>query len=212
MRFAVLILAVILLLCGCGGGPKVTQNRDVAAYTRLDVEDSVNVDVVPGDEQHVVVTGGKDVIDRVKTEVRDGALHVFVKDRGIVIGSDPFDGVRVEISSAGLEGIRVQAGGDLKLGRIDQDELDVGINGSGDLEASGTVSHLALAIEGSGDADLSELEARTARVTIEGSGDAAVNVIDELDVSIEGAGDVSYRGTPRVSQRVEGAGEVSAED
>ena len=212
MKRVALVPVLLLVLAGCGGGPTVTQTRDLAPYTALDVEGGANVDVVPGDSQAVVVTGGKEVIDRVRTVVEDGRLHISIKDHGIVIGSDPFDDVRIKVAAGALDTIQVQGAGDLNLGRIDRDKLTILVQGGADIDASGTVDDLVLQIEGAGDANLGGLEARTARVAVEGAGDADLNVSDELDVSIEGAGDVSYRGNPSVRQRVEGAGDVRPAD
>jgi hypothetical protein len=208
MRRLALLPLVVLALAGCGGGPTVTQTRDVPPYRALDVNGGVDVAVVPGDAEGVVVTGGEDVIDRVRTVVEGGRLTVSIKDHGIVIGADPFDDVRVEVAAAALDTIRVQGSADLDLGRIDRDTLTILVQGGADIDASGTVDDLTLQIEGAGDANLGELEARTARVTVEGAGDAELNVSDELDVVVQGAGDVTYRGNPSVRQRVEGAGEV----
>src|SRR5262245_62596810 len=48
----------------------------------------------------------------------------------------------------------------------------------------------------------------TARVVVDGSGDAELNVSDELDVSVEGAADVAYTGDPRVRSEVSDAGDL----
>jgi putative autotransporter adhesin-like protein len=212
MRLLALIPLLVLAVAGCGGGPKVTQSRDLPPYTALDVEGGVNIDVVPGDTQDVVVTGGEEVIDRVRTVVEEGRLHVSIKDHGIVIGPDPFDDVRIQVAAGALDTIRVQGAGDLDLGTIDRDKLTILVQGGADIDANGTVGALTLQIEGAGDADLGELQARTAKVRVEGAGDAELNVRDELDVAVEGAGDVTYHGNPSVRQRVEGAGEVRPAD
>jgi putative autotransporter adhesin-like protein len=211
MRRLALLLALVVVV-GCGGGPKVTETRDVGPWTGIEVDGGVNVDVVPGDSGEVVVTGGEDVIDRVRTEVAGGVLRISIHDRGIVIGPDPFDDVRVQISAGNLDTIHLEGSGDLELGRIETDDLTIEVEGAADIQASGTVDTLTLDIQGAGDADLGELEARTARVVVQGAGDAELNVSEELDVTVQGAGDVSYRGNPKVRQRVEGSGEVRPED
>jgi hypothetical protein len=212
VRLLALIPLLVLVVAGCGGGPKVTQTRDVPPYSTLSVNGGVNVDIVPGNTRDVLVTAGEDVIDRVRTTVEDGRLEVSIKDHGIVIGPDPFDDVRVEVAAGALDTIRVQGAGDLDLGHVDKDRLTIVVQGGADIDANGTVDHLDLVINGAGDASLDELEARTAKVRIEGAGDADLNVSDELDVAVQGAGDVRYRGNPSVRQRVEGAGEVRPED
>jgi len=213
MRLLALPLAVVLLAlaAGCGGGPDVTETRDVAAFDRLEISDNVEVDVTPGDSPEVLVTAGRDVIDHVHTDSSGGVLHIDIVDRGIVIGPDPFDDVRVQVSIGALEGVRVEGSGDVTLTGVDHDALEIEIEGAGDIEASGTVGTLTATIEGAGDADLSQLAASTARVTVEGAGDAQLNVTDRLDVTVQGAGDVSYRGDPAVTSSVEGAGDLRRE-
>jgi hypothetical protein len=205
-------LLVLALLAGCGGGPETTQTRSVGSFNRLDVSSDIDVDVVPGDSSEVKVTGGEKVIDHVVTTTSDGVLQIHIRDRGIVIGSDPFDDIRVQVSAGALDGIRVEGSSNLKLGNIDRDELSVEVTGSSDIEASGTVGNLIATIEGAGDAHLFDLQAKTATVTVQGAGDAELNVTDRLDVTVQGAGDIRYRGNPSVRQTVEGAGDIRPVD
>jgi hypothetical protein len=210
---APLLVLAALVLAGCGAGPRVTQTRQVAPFERIEVDSSIDVEVVPGDADNtVLVSAGEHVIDHIETASRDGMLRISIRDHGIVIGPDPYDDTRVQVSRAALQAIRVQGSSDLSLGRIDAPELSIEIDGSGGVEASGAVGNLVAAIRGSGDADLHKLVARSATVSIQGSGDAKVNVKDSLDISVQGSGDVSYRGNPRVSQHVQGSGDVHAED
>jgi putative autotransporter adhesin-like protein len=206
----ILVFALALAGAGCGAGPRISQTRDVAPFQRIEVDGSVDVEVVPGGSREVVVTAGEHVIDRVSTESRDGVLHLSIRDHGIVIGPDPYDDARVQVSAAALKGLRVVGSSDLTLGRVDAAELSIEVEGSGDVKASGSVGNLIATIQGSGDAELGDLAARTATVSVQGSGSASVNVSDTLDVTVQGSGDVSYRGRPRVSQDVEGSGAVTA--
>jgi Putative auto-transporter adhesin, head GIN domain len=212
MRPLLLAALALALLAGCGGGPQMTQTRDVGPFTRLDVSSDIDVDVVPGDSSEVKVIGGEKVIDRVVTTASDGVLHVQIRDRGIVIGPDPFDDISVQISADALDGIRVEGSSHLKLGNIDRDELSIEVMGSGDVEASGNVGNLIATIEGSGDAHLFDLEAKSATVSVEGAGDAELNVTDKLDITVQGAGDIRYRGNPSIRQTVEGAGDIRPAD
>jgi hypothetical protein len=146
------------------------------------------------------------------TEASGGVLHVAIRDRGIVIGPDPYKNIRVQVPASVLEHIRVDGSSDLRLGGIDTDRLAIEISGSGDIEAGGRVGNLVATIDGAGDAHLYDLEARTATVKVEGAGDAELTVRDRLDVTVRGAGDVRYRGRPSVRQTVEGAGDVRPDE
>jgi hypothetical protein len=211
MRRLAPLLLLAVIAAGCGAGPSTTETRHVATFDRIEVRGSIDVDVVPGAATDVKVTAGENIIDHVRTESSDGVLRLSIRDHGIVIGPDPYDDARVQVSADALKGLRVVGSSDVGLGRIDADELSIEVEGSGDIEAAGSVGNLIATIQGSGDADLGGLEARTATVSVQGSGDASVNVIDSLDVTVHGSGDVSYRGRPRVSQSVSGSGEIHAD-
>jgi hypothetical protein len=209
MRLLIPLLAVAALaFAGCGAGPRTTQTREVAPFDRIEVDGSIDVEVVPGDASTVRVSAGKNVIDHVSTDASDGVLHLSIRDHGIVIGSDPYDDATVQVSAASMKGVRVHGSSDLRLGNVDLPELSIEIEGSGDVQAAGKVDNLITTIQGSGDADLDGLEASTGTVSIEGSGDATVNVTDKLDVTVQGSGDVSYLGSPDVHQNIEGSGDV----
>jgi putative autotransporter adhesin-like protein len=206
-----LLLLVALEAAGCGGGPTVSQTRSVAPFSRIEVDGPIDVEVVPGDSRKVVVAAGENVIDHVETSSSAGVLHLSVRDRGIVIGPDPYEDMRVQVSPDGLEGVRIHGSSDMRLGHVEGDELSIEVEGSGDVEAAGSVGNLIATIQGSGDVDLGDVAARTATVSVAGSGDASVNVSDTLDVTVHGSGDVSYRGDPDLHQTVEGSGDVRSE-
>jgi len=98
-------------------------------------------------------------------------------------------------------------------GDVDADGIDAGAfalrsDGSADIALRGAVSRLAVDVTGSGDADLSDLAARDARVSVEGSGDAEVRAVRRLDVAVDGSGDVRYHGDPALTRHVDGSGEL----
>jgi hypothetical protein len=197
----------VLALAGCGGAP-VDDTRVVAPFRVLEVHDGVRVDLARGARPAVRVRGRKDVIDRVDTNSASGVLRVGVHDRGIVIGSDPMDDVRVRVTAPRLDDVRIDGSGDVDLGDVTARSLHLAINGTGDVSAEGTVSALTVVIHGAGDADFSALHARTARVEIRGAASVAVDVSRRLDVDIRGAGEVRYTGRPEVTREIQGAGDV----
>ena len=173
-RLAPLALALTALaLTGCGGGPRVTVERDVAAFDRLEVADSIDVEVVPG-TGGVQVHAGRDVMDRIETRSDGGVLRLDVIDRGIVIGPDPLGDVRVTVAASHLQGVTVSGAGDVALAGIDSERFELSVEGSGEVEASGRAQHLAATVEGAGDARLGKLAATTAEVSVQGAGEASV--------------------------------------
>ena len=201
-----LLLIPVVALAGCGledDGPPATQTRDVAAFTRLDNPGSVDVHLIVGERQRVQVRAGKNVIDDVHTDVRDGTLHIRFDHHGW--GGDD---VVVEASVPRLDGVTAGGSGDIEATGIDAGAFELRSTGSSDIALAGRAGSLKLDVDGSGDADASGLKVRDARVTSDGSGDVDVRA-DRLDVRLDGSGDVHYHGNPVLSQSVDGSGDLT---
>jgi hypothetical protein len=199
-----------LALAGCSlsdDGPRTSQTRDVATFTRVDNRDSVDLRLHVGEPQRVRVRAGEKVIRDVHTEVHNGTLEVTFNHHGF-LGSD----VVVDASVPKLTGIDVSGSGNVDADGIDADAFDVRSEGSADIALRGSVSRLAVDITGSGDADLADLDARDARVAVEGSGDAEVRAVRRLNVAVDGSGDVRYHGDPVLTRRVDGSGDLRHAD
>jgi hypothetical protein len=203
-------VVTVLAAAGCDigdDGPRTTQTRDLAAFTRIDNQDSVDVRLHVGDQQRVQVRAGEKVIDDVRTEVRDGTLHVAFDHDGF-LGDD----VIVEASVPRLTAIEASGSGDIEADGIDADAFTVRSDGSADIRLDGTATRLALDLDGSGDADASGLAAREARVAVGGSGDVDVHADRRLDVEVDGSGDVRYHGDPSLTRSVDGSGDLTRAD
>ena len=211
-RSVLLIPAAVgaALLTGCAlsdDGPMTSQTRDVAGFTRIDNQDSVDVRLHVGGPQRLKVRAGQKVIDDVRTDVRDGTLHlIFDHDSGIG-GSN----VTVEATVPKLTGIEASGSGDVDADGIDADALQVRSDGSADISLDGKAGRLALALNGSGDANATALTARDANVAVSGSGSARVRAESRLDANVDGAGTTDYQGDPDVTKRVDGSGDVKSD-
>jgi hypothetical protein len=209
MRFALLLPAALaaLVLAGCSigdDGPHRTQTRDVAAFTRVDTDSSVELRLHVGETRRLQVRAGEKVIDDVGTEVRDGTLHVTFDHDGWG-GND----VVVEASVPKLEEIDASGSGDIEADGVDADTFTLRSEGSADIVLTGSAALLDVEVEGSGNADLADLRARAARGKVRGSGDADVRADERLDVDVDGSGNVRYHGDPELTQRVDGSGDLS---
>jgi hypothetical protein len=212
LRSALLLPIAIatVALTGCGltdDGPRVTQTRAVDDFTRIDNRGSVDVRLHVGEPQRVRVRAGDKVIDDIHTDVRDGVLRIDFDHHGFG-GND----VVVEASVPKLDGVIVSGSGDIDADGIRADAFDVRSDGSADIALTGSVGRLAVDLDGSGDANVAGLIARSARVSLGGSGDASVRADDALDVRLDGSGDVSYHGNPRLTKNLDGSGDLKRAD
>jgi hypothetical protein len=96
----------------------------------------------------------------------------------------------------------------VKIAKLDADTVAISIAGSGDFSASGRADKAGFVVEGSGDVNARDLQARTVAIRIAGSGDAVVCASETLQAHVAGSGDVRYCGSPRVEKKVSGSGGV----
>ena len=145
--FPAAVAALALAGCSIGDdGPRTTQTRDVADFTRIENRDSVDVRLHVGEPQRVRISAGEKVIDDVGTEVRDGTLQLTFDHDGIG-DSD----VVVEASVPKLTGIEASGSGDIDADGIDVDAFEVRSDGSADIALEGTAGRLTVDVDGSGD-------------------------------------------------------------
>jgi hypothetical protein len=193
-----------LALAGCSiedDGPRTTQTRNLAAFTRVENQDSADVRLHVGEPQRVRVLAGEKVIEDVGTEVHDGTLEVTFDHDG------RGGGVTVEATVPKLTGVATSGSGDVDVEGLAADAFELRSDGSADIDLSGTVGRLVVDMDGSGDAHLAGLLAREARVVMDGSGDADVQA-GRLFVDTDGSGDVRYYGHPVVTVHGDGSGDI----
>jgi hypothetical protein len=206
---AALTALAALVLAGCGAGPMVAQPRPVGESVRsLRISSSIDVRVHRAARPGVVVHAGRDVIDRVVTQTEGDVLRIAVRDRGIVIGSDPLANVSVDVSLPRLDDVLVDGSADVRLDRLRARALTFRVRGTGSLRAQGQVSRLVTDIKGAADARLARLQARSAHVSVQGAGGVDVSVSKRLSVIVRGAADITYRGDPVVTKDISGPGTV----
>jgi len=104
---------------------------------------------------------------------------------------------------------RVAGSGDMDLA-LNANKIVASIAGSGNIEMEGSSNSFEGRINGSGDLECADLQVKTAKLQLTGSGNCSIAVIDEIQADLTGSGDVYYRGTPNVKANTTGSGEVQS--
>jgi hypothetical protein len=206
------IVIAALLVAACddildsekGSGNVTTETREVSGFTEIVVLGSGEVTVDVTGSESLTIEAEDNIIPLLSTEVEGGRLELGAKS-----SISPTEPIRYTITSADLEGVTISGSGDIRASGIDSGTFAVEINGSGSVTPTGTTSTLSVEISGSGEYAGTDLTATTGEVQISGSGDAVMNVTDELDIRISGSGNVAYLGDPDVSQSISGSGDVT---
>jgi hypothetical protein len=207
-----------------GKGPMTTQKIKLDKIEGIQLSISADVFLSQG-SQSVEIKGQQNIIDNIKTIVKDGIWHIgFEKnvsnydDLEIYItlsdlrklgvnGSGDVMG-RSSFSTNGDLDIYVSGSGNIKL-EVNANDINCSISGSGDIEMSGKCDDQNISITGSGDYTAYDLDSGNCDVSITGSGDAKVNVNSELKASVVGSGDVLYTGNANVRSKIVGSGDVT---
>lgn len=231
MRAIIPIVSVsaiaLVAMTGPAAGPMVSEERELSAVTALVLDTHGDVTITEG-EPGLVIHARASVLDRLTSDVRDGALVLGLKpgtvpfgwgevryeltlpslDRVEINGSGDVDSV----VSGGDLSIRISGSGDVEVAGIDAALVEIAIDGSGDVSLGGTAVEQRIEIDGSGDIDNEDLRSERATVAINGSGEVSVYVTGKLDIEISGSGSVRYSGSPDVRSDVSGSGEVVPEN
>lgn len=207
-----------------GQGEVVKHTLTVADFHGLVLEGSMDVELTPSDTRSVTVEAQANIAELVTTEVSGGIWRVSTREdcstdkRFIVHISLPtFDRITVR-GSGDVKGtgafrmedldVSIDGSGDVTL-TVDAKRVTASVGGSGDVLLSGSSGQVKVAVGGSGDVNAKTLRTDKASVSVAGSGDVTVNTSRELDVSLAGSGNVLYRGGPtQVRKSVSGSGVV----
>ena len=153
-----------------GSGNLVTERLALSGFTGIEAAGSWQVSVRPG-PYDVQVTVDDNVVDDLRVEVRDGALHFGLRPqlrlRRVTL--------RAQVTMPALDAVGVTGSGDATFADFESPSLRLGVTGSGGVEGSGgSVGALVVDVSGSGDVSLEGCASESADVTITGSGDVTL--------------------------------------
>ena len=188
-----------------GSGQSATETREPGSFTEIRLNISADVTVTAGARSKCTITGDANILPLIVTACTGNALMITAKGsyssaRKITVAIEaPF------ITRAANDG-----SGRIDLTNVTKDSVLLEIGGSGDITAKGKVTKLIAIINGSGAMRIAGMQAATATITVNGSGDADVNATTALVANINGSGNISYTGTPSsVQTSSNGAGVIS---
>lgn len=204
------------------------QMRDVAEFTEVSLQGSMDVEVRVGGEQSVKVIADADVIEYLETRVRGGELRIDLDCDG-ARACRRIKKLEVLITVPKLEAAEVHGSGDLYVENVKTDHfelevhgsgdavvndaeltrLDIDLQGSGDIKIDGSCNEVRMDLQGSGDIEAGDMTCKDAEVSLHGSGDIEVHASASADVSVRGSGDIVVRGKPdKISSSVRGSGDI----
>jgi len=187
--FSICILLFSITSCTkdaiVGSGTPISEFRNVADFTKVSSEGVFEVTITQGDFQSVEIIADDNLIHRVKTEVVDNELRLYLDDRNYKNIS-----LKANITTQRINGIKNTGIGNIMISNVDE-------SGNFNVYNSGTGKFKGF-----------QFVVSNCNAEIIGSGDCEVNPTNTLNVAIEGSGDVFYKGSPVIEVKISGSGKV----
>lgn len=220
-RGAMLLAAGFTLMSSPAFADVVTQ--PAAGVSRVQFKLPGELQIRYGTQEQLTIDAEAKVIPQLDVTVKGDTL-VLTSKRGFKtdkdlkftltirslrsVKSEGSGNVLVENFAGGSIDVDAAGSGNMRLNGIKPDRLAILIDGSGDVDASGSGGSVIARIKGSGSIDTTNFRAKTVEANISGSGDIKVHADEKLNAVIDGAGNIEYSGKARVTQSVTGAGSV----
>jgi hypothetical protein len=210
-------------------GPVVSEERDVPAFTKVDVGGKGTLIVTQGDTPSLRIEAQQGVLDGLETSVSGDTLRI--EQRSHWFGPDPFrdsEPITYHVTVPDLKGLKLSGSVAVKgQGSFDAaefviecsgssdvnldvraDNLRVNSSGSSDITLAGRVDTVVFDSSGSTNIFARGLASRVATVDCSGSSDIELNAGEQLNVDASGSSTVSHVGNPVLNTNISGSGEV----
>ncbi len=226
------LLVIILLMSSCdlrnclsGEGPNVDQTIELSQdITQFNIQTALDIELSEGNTQEIMITGPQNMIDALLddsnvsgntwnlnieecTVSKDLIITAQIKELEAIYidGSAKVVGQNTFTNIDDLD-IEIDGSGDIELNVEQMDKLRAEIDGSGTIQLEGSAVESVNKIDGSGKFYLRNLMSLDASIKINGSGKAELNASESVNIEIDGSGDVCYVGSPELTITIDGSG------
>lgn len=224
--FFAIILSLLLSSCAdCmeGNGKMATRTAKFTEITAINLSISANVKLVTDSTGTVRIEGESNLIEAIILEQKGTKLRItsescFSSNKPITITIPVKTLSELQINGSGnITSVNKMSSSDLELGINGSGDIDIDvaagnvlseINGSGNIVLKGSSQRHKIEINGSGDVNAENFPTGNVGITVNGSGDCKVMATTALAIKIRGSGSVYYSGTPDISSDIKGSGSL----
>lgn len=188
-----------------GNGKVVTDERNIADFTELELGGAYSVDVKVGGKPSLVISGEENIIKYIKTYVEGDRLIVDTRKN-----ISPRKEIRIKITVPKLDALDASGACDVYAENIKSERFSIDLSGAGSIELNGSTDKCNIDISGAASLDAKNLKSRSLKVSISGASSADVYASEYIDASVSGVGSITYYGNPKdVRKDVSGVGSIS---
>lgn len=235
LKCAALLIIVSLLLAGCfnpiqgtvGSGNLVTEDYDLAGFTKVSAANAFRVTITQGDEFAVSVTADDNLMEDVRVDVRGSTLVLELTGVNFYNYTLSAEVTMPELTGVEASGATVVtmsgfgptaqfdgkvSGASQLEGDVTTDDARFEASGASKITLTGSAGKMDARASGASSLNLEELAATDAKVEAAGASRATVNVSGTLSVKAGGASSVRYSGAPVIDDiDISGASTVKSD-
>ncbi len=189
------------------------ETRTVQSFHGIKVSSGIDLFLQQGNPIQLNVEADKDIIDDLKTEVKDGILHIYInknlswgwnRTRKVYLICPQLDlldaSAGADVKAEGIFkseeiSIETSSGSDAEV-VVEASKVRISTSSGSDAKVSGTTNELRASSSSGSDLDASELKARIVKVSASSGSDADVYASEKIDADASSGGDISYGGNP----------------
>lgn len=187
-----------------GSGTILTEERTVASFDAVIIDGPINVKLSYGITQKIKVTTDDNITDKIKTEVKDGILKVFL-DEATFNNEITFE---VSITIPTLSSLSIEQLGNVDLiGFNNLEALSINIFGIGTITAEGSAKKIILTNEKGGQFKGFNFIVNDCEINQSGVGNSEINCQNLLTGNRTG-GNIYYKGNPEINITSSGLGAI----
>ena len=230
MRTCLPLFILAMAVAVAAPASAATRNFGINSFDKIRVDGPFKVRVTTGVAPYAKASGSTEALDRVAIDVQGRTLivHPNRSSWGGYPGKDPGP---VEISigtheltaawlngSGGLDidkvrgltfGLSAQGSGAVAIGKVEVDQLNVGLAGNASATVSGKAGKLTAVIRGISSFDAAALVTKNASIGAEGAATVKANILNEAKLNGSGPATIALTGGPACTTRVSGSVTVS---
>lgn len=229
MKIQFLIISILALSFNSLFAQDVDKNIKVSDFDIVNLKVFGEVHLTQGDDHEVRVVTSDYIYDRIEVYVDNDELIIkqkkkskikYSKDNKLDIYVTLPEISKIKLLGSGdintthaFENVRdldiiLNGSGDINFeGEVD--DINLNLTGSGDINVKGTADDMKVQLAGSGDIKADKMVAEDCDVKLLGSGDVYVHAREELEAYVMGSGDIRYEGDARVESSILGSGDIT---
>jgi len=217
MKQLLVFSILVALLAGCAGpaidgntvtgsGQSVSRTFDLTGFSRIEANNTAQVEVTRGEAFHVEIEVNDNLASRLDVRARGDTLYI-----GLQNGSYSRVTLRAQVTMPELTGVKLDGASTLQ-GQLDGEKLTLNLNGASQAALTGTAGPVSIHIDGSSRALLGDLDAAEVEVNANGASRVEIKTSGEVRGKANGASTITVAGAPTsVDVQTEGASQVVTE-